>query len=80
MPDIYKVTFQAIDAALGKLADPSKLSAVSLFYFPGRYPEANNRFEQLRGEIWSAATWIEKFPPEVKLDDGPKNQQCSSRI
>jgi hypothetical protein len=52
--------------------DTGKTTCYSMFYVPGQYDEADNRFVQLRGHVLSAAEWLEISPPPPAEEKPPR--------
>jgi hypothetical protein len=62
----YTIVWHAINGMLGGIADRSKRGAESLFYFPGMYPNATNRFEHVEGDMLDALTWVDRYNPVLE--------------
>jgi hypothetical protein len=75
--ETYKRVVLAICGLLGGPAwkpDITKIGPYNLFYLPGTYAGAENRFEALSGVVLSADDWLELSPPE---DQSPMPAQPS---
>jgi hypothetical protein len=76
-PATYKQVVLAICRRLGGpewKPDTGKVGPYNLFYLPGTYANAENRFEALSGVVLSAGDWLELSPPE---DQTPQRAQPS---
>jgi hypothetical protein len=78
-PETYKQVSRAICRVLGGpewKPDIGKIGPYNLFYLPGTYAEADNRFEALSGVILSARDWLELSPAE---DPSSEQDQPSAK-
>jgi hypothetical protein len=69
-PETYKQVSQTICRVLGGpewKPDIGKIGPYNLFYLPGTYAEANNRFEAISGVVLSAGDWLELSPSEDQI-------------
>ena len=81
----YRQTWYSFNKALGNAMDTSKQGAASIFYLPGQYQGADNRFQILHGAIWSSDERQQRYPKPVPtppatihVGDRPGHSSASS--
>lgn len=52
-------------------ADASKIGCESMFFVPGKYPNAPSEFEYMEGDVFSGTDWIDAYACEELVSKSP---------